>query len=182
MNVSYFKFDINDDKDEMENSRPMPFRLTPNIAEFVTMFGIWGPLSASIVAAARCFIHPNYKLCSILRTILRDEVVAMQRKRMRESSGSSKVNTEVNSSDATTAAGAAPTATTTTPNVLASISEANNEQMKQCVNRTVATIMNRLTAISYFDTVESKRISLLIQMCISADNLCRMDPAWLPWL
>lgn len=159
MNVSYFKFDITDDKDDMENNRPMPFRLTPNIAEFLTSYGIWGPLSASIVATARCFVHPNYKLCSILRTILRDEVIAMQKKRLRDT----KLTTE-------TAAEAA------------SMNEANNEQMKQCVNRTVATIINRLTAISFFDNVESKRVSLLLQMCISPDNLSRMDPAWLPWL
>ncbi|KAL7737489.1 hypothetical protein ACLKA6_007623 [Drosophila palustris] len=31
MNISYFKFDINDDKQQFNQHRPVPFRLTPNI-------------------------------------------------------------------------------------------------------------------------------------------------------
>ncbi|KAL9917178.1 transcription-associated protein Nipped-A isoform 1-T1 [Glossina fuscipes fuscipes] len=157
MNVSYFKFDINDEKEELDHSRPVPFRLTPNIAEFLTQIGIAGPLSAAIIATARCFVHPNYKLCAILRTILRDEIIALHKKRMRDNKPIDAM--EDGSADANT-----------------------TENMKHMVNRAVNAIMKRLTAISYFDNVESKKISILLQTATNHDNLCRMDPAWHPWL
>lgn len=63
INVSYFKFDLDDITGEMNSNRPVPFRLTPNIAEFITNMGIHGPLSASIMATARCFSNPSYQVC-----------------------------------------------------------------------------------------------------------------------
>ncbi|TMW44508.1 hypothetical protein DOY81_004448 [Sarcophaga bullata] len=157
MNVSYFKFDINDEKEELEHSRPVPFRLTPNIAEFLTNIGISGPLSAAIIATARCLVHPNYKLQSILRTILRDEIIALHKKRMRDNKPIDSV--EDGTADANT-----------------------TEIMIRLVNKAVNAILNRLTAISYFDNIESKKISILLQQATNHDNLCRMDPAWHPWL
>lgn len=58
----------------------MPFRLTPNLAEFLTQIGITGPLTASMVAAARCFVYPSYKLSSYLSAILRDEYITWHKK------------------------------------------------------------------------------------------------------
>ena len=58
----------------------MPFRLTPNITEFLTATGVTGPLTASMVAAARCFVQPHYKLVSLLRAILRDEYITWYKK------------------------------------------------------------------------------------------------------
>lgn len=62
INVSYFKFDLDDINGEMNSVRPVPFRLTPNIAEFITNMGILGPLTASIMSTARCFSQPNYQV------------------------------------------------------------------------------------------------------------------------
>ncbi|XP_070134948.1 transcription-associated protein 1 isoform X3 [Drosophila bipectinata] len=157
MNVSYFKFDVNDDKGQLNQRRPVPFRLTPNIDEFITPIGISGPLSAAIVATARCFIQPNYKLCSILQTILRDEFIALQKKGLRETKladGIEERYSEGNSMDRTI----------------------------NVVNSAVDIIMARFNKISYFDSIENKKISMLIQSATNIDNLCRMDPAWHPWL
>ncbi|XP_044571244.1 transcription-associated protein 1 isoform X4 [Drosophila ananassae] len=157
MNVSYFKFDVNDDKGQLNQRRPVPFRLTPNIDEFITPIGITGPLSAAIVATARCFIQPNYKLCSILQTILRDEFIALQKKGLREpklADGIEDRYCEANSMDRTV----------------------------NVVNSAVDIIMARFNKISYFDSIENKKISMLIQSATNIDNLCRMDPAWHPWL
>ncbi|XP_013100353.2 transcription-associated protein 1 [Stomoxys calcitrans] len=157
INISYFKFDINDEKEELDHSRPVPFRLTPNIAEFLTNIGISGPLSAAIIATARCFVHPNYKLASILRTILRDEIIAFHKKRMRD-------NKPMDGMDEATA-------------------DANaTENMIRLVNKAVSAILKRLNTISYFDNTESKKISILLQQATNHDNLCLMDPAWHPWL
>lgn len=62
MNVAYFKFDLDESTGEVDANRPVPFRLTPNIAEFVSPIGIAGPLTASAIATARCLVQPNYKV------------------------------------------------------------------------------------------------------------------------
>lgn len=62
INISYFKFDIDDVTGEMNAARSVPFRLTPNITEFINNIGIMGPLQASIIATARCFLQPNYQV------------------------------------------------------------------------------------------------------------------------
>ena len=58
--------------------------MTPNIAEFLTMTGVTGPLTASMVASARCLVQPQYKLPSFLRAILRDEYITWHKKVRRE--------------------------------------------------------------------------------------------------
>lgn len=65
---------------DLDANRPVPFRLTPNIAEFLTMTGVTGPLTASMVASARCLVQPQYKLPSFLRAILRDEYITWHKK------------------------------------------------------------------------------------------------------
>ena len=65
---------------DLDANRPVPFRLTPNIAEFLTTTGVTGPLTASMIATARCFVQPQYKLPSFLRAILRDEYITWHKK------------------------------------------------------------------------------------------------------
>jgi len=62
VNVSYFKFDIDDATAELNATRPVPFRLTPNIVEFLSDIGISGPLTACVIATARCFLQPNFQV------------------------------------------------------------------------------------------------------------------------
>lgn len=61
--MAYFRFDINDATGDLDANRPVPFRLTPNISEFLTTIGVSGPLTASMIAVARCFAQPNFKVC-----------------------------------------------------------------------------------------------------------------------
>ena len=58
----------------------MPFRLTPNIAELLTSTGVTGPLTAAMVATARCFVLPQLKLPSFLKAMLRDEYITWHKK------------------------------------------------------------------------------------------------------
>ena len=60
--MAYFRFDINDATGDLDANRPVPFRLTPNISEFLTTIGVSGPLTASMIAVARCFAQPNFKV------------------------------------------------------------------------------------------------------------------------
>jgi len=52
LNVSYFKFDV-DGNGDLDSNRPVPFRLTPNIAEFIFNIGVIGPFTASMISSAR---------------------------------------------------------------------------------------------------------------------------------
>lgn len=62
INISYFKFDIDEATDELGANRAVPFRLTPNIVEFLSNIGITGPLTASAIVTARCLVQPNFKV------------------------------------------------------------------------------------------------------------------------
>lgn len=75
LNVSYFRFDINDATGDLDANRPVPFRLTPNISEFLTTIGVSGPLTASMIAVARCFAQPNFKVTCLMRTIAQANTV-----------------------------------------------------------------------------------------------------------
>ena len=39
-----------------------------------------GPLTASMIAAARCLAQPSFKVQTILRAVLRDEMIAGHKK------------------------------------------------------------------------------------------------------
>ena len=69
--ISYtlFKFDVDDVSGELDSNRPVPFRLTPNVYEFISEVGVRGPLTASMISAARCLVHPNFKVQAILRYV-----------------------------------------------------------------------------------------------------------------
>ena len=65
---------------KLDANRPVPFRLTPNLAEFLTPVGVNGVVSAAIVSAARCLAEPHFSIQSILRAVLRDEMIAWHKK------------------------------------------------------------------------------------------------------
>jgi transformation/transcription domain-associated protein len=73
-------FSIVYDAGDLDANRPVPFRLTPNILEYLSTIGVSGPLTASMIAAARCLVQPSFKVQTILRAILRDEMIAGHRK------------------------------------------------------------------------------------------------------
>lgn len=154
LNVSYFKFD-SDDSSELDANRPVPFRLTPNLGDFITNIGMAGPLTASGISVARCLVSPNFQIQAILRVILRDELMTGYKKRMEDKMAGS-VSTEQKH-------------------------EMDNETVVNVVNKAVTMVMNRLNALSTFEGPESK-MATLVAAANSHDNLCRMDPAWHPWL
>ncbi len=65
---------------ELDANRPVPFRLTPNITEFLTTVGVNGILTACMIASARCFVQPAFQTPALLRAILRDEMIAWDKK------------------------------------------------------------------------------------------------------
>lgn len=64
----------------MDANRPVPFRLTHNISEFITPVGVNGPLAAAMIAAAKCLVQPNFKAQAILKAVLKDEILAWYKK------------------------------------------------------------------------------------------------------
>ncbi|XP_025986851.1 transformation/transcription domain-associated protein [Solenopsis invicta] len=131
INIAYFKFDIDDTSGELDANRPVPFRLTPNIFEFLTTIGVCGPLTASAIATARCLVQPTFQLPAILRAILRDEVIA-DHKRQEDAEGTSQ----------------APT-------------DPKGELLITMVTRAVTAIVNRLNSLANFDGIDSKVSTLV---------------------
>lgn len=152
LNVAYFRFDVDDVSGDLDANRPVPFRLTPNVTEFLTPTGVNGPLTASMVATARCFVQPQYKLQSFLRAILRDEMIAWHKKKQEDSQPP----------------GSQP-------------QDMVGELLITMVNKAVGAINTRLQNLAAYEGAES-RVSTLVAAANSHDNLCRMDPAWHPWL
>ncbi len=57
----------------------------------------------------------------------------------------------------------------------------DNQQLVSLVQKAVTAIMTRLHNLAQFEGGESK-VNTLVAAANSLDNLCRMDPAWHPWL
>ncbi|TRZ04491.1 hypothetical protein DNTS_027557 [Danionella cerebrum] len=144
LNVSYFRFDINDATGDLDANRPVPFRLTPNISEFLTTIGVSGPLTASMIAVD-----------GILKAVLRDEIIAWHKKTQEDTS--------------------MPLSSAGQPENM------DSQQLVSLVQKAVTAIMTRLHNLAQFEGGESK-VNTLVAAANSLDNLCRMDPAWHPWL
>ena len=89
INVSFFKFDqyeINESQTNGSGSgrddrtKLVPFRLTPNLAEFMTRTGIVGPFRGALDSVSRCLTTPQKRLISIFKAILHDEMLFWQKK------------------------------------------------------------------------------------------------------
>ncbi len=61
-NVAYFKFEMDEIGADVMPMRPVPFRLTPNVCEFVGNLGIEGTFTATIMAMARCLLQTNFQV------------------------------------------------------------------------------------------------------------------------
>ncbi|RUP49800.1 hypothetical protein BC936DRAFT_141434 [Jimgerdemannia flammicorona] len=53
----------------------VPFRLTPNIQNFITPVGVEGMFTSSLMAVARCLTEPEFELDQYLSIFIRDELV-----------------------------------------------------------------------------------------------------------
>ncbi len=69
-NLSQYINDFNTD-------RIVPFRLTPNISEFIGSAGVNGPMSIIKIALARCLVQPQYQFIWLLRAIMKDEILTI---------------------------------------------------------------------------------------------------------
>uniref|UniRef100_H2YDF5 Uncharacterized protein n=2 Tax=Ciona savignyi TaxID=51511 RepID=H2YDF5_CIOSA len=162
LHAAYFRFDMVDSSGELNPNRAVPFRLTPNVAEFVSPVGVNSVLTAAMIATARCFMQPNFKVRGLFRAVLRDEVISWHKKRQDENGGSSQPLS-------------GDTSSTVPP------PDMDSEQLVNLVNRAVTSIMSRLENLAQMDGGEST-VSTLVEAASSSQNLCRMDPAWHPWL
>ncbi|XP_072179557.1 transformation/transcription domain-associated protein-like [Diadema setosum] len=165
LSVFYLRFDIDDTSGELDANRPVPFRLTPNIAEFLTTVGVSGMLNACMISIARCLVQPSFQLPAILKAVLRDEMIAWHKKKQDDPSSNSSSSTSSSSSSATTTQS----------------SQSDSELLITLVTKAINAIMTRLQNLAQFEGGESK-VSTLVAAANSPDNLCRMDPAWHPWL
>lgn len=98
-----------------------------------------------------------------MRAILRDEIIGIHKKRLKDEKPQLDANGDIITEGS-------------------SSEQVNMENIIILVNKAVNSIMGRLNSISYFDNVETNKMSTLVQAAHNPDNLCRMDPAWHPWV
>merc|ERR1712136_440637 len=163
LHSAYFRFDMSDstgnlNSAEDSNNSNVAFRLTPNICEFVTQVGINSVLSTALIATSRCFMQPNFKVEGLLRAVLRDEIIVWHKKRHDENNSAYQTTTEK----------------TNPPPDIAS------NQLVSLVDNAVTWIMKRIQELAEMEGGGENKVSLLVDSSIK--NLCRMDPAWHPWL
>lgn len=101
------------------------------------------------------FLLSFVQVDGILKTVLRDEIIAWHKK------------TQEDTSSPLSAAGQPE--------------NMDSQQLVSLVQKAVTAIMTRLHNLAQFDGGESK-VNTLVAAANSLDNLCRMDPAWHPWL
>ena len=135
----------------MDGNWPVPFRLTPNLAELISTIGVSGPFTAGMVSTARCLATPSFKISAILKAIIKDEIIAWH-KRLELASD--------------------------TPN----FGRLESEELVTRINKAVSLIMNRLQTLAATLDGSDAKVSQLVRAVNCVDNLCRMDPAWHPWL
>ena len=60
-------------------SDSVPFRLTPNIQEFMTPVGVEGVFLSALVSTAKCLLRPENELADYLSLFVRDEFLIWKR-------------------------------------------------------------------------------------------------------
>lgn len=120
-----------------------------------------GPASLGSRPSGLCLVQPApfsslfLQVDGILKTVLRDEIIAWHKK------------TQEDTSSPLSAAGQPE--------------NMDSQQLVSLVQKAVTAIMTRLHNLAQFEGGESK-VNTLVAAANSLDNLCRMDPAWHPWL
>ncbi|CAK8696388.1 unnamed protein product [Clavelina lepadiformis] len=173
LHAAYFRFDISDGTGEMNASRPVPFRFTPNLVDFVSPVGINSVVTSAIIASARCFMQPNFKVDGLLCAVMRDEMIFWHKKRQEEEGDPSSHEKQPRQAQLHSPL----------PSVTASVPppDMNSEQLITLVNRAVNSVLTRLQTLATLEGGENK-LHNLVAAASSIDNLCRMDPSWHPWL
>ena len=144
--------------------RPVPFRLTPNVTEFITSAGVNGPLNTIIIALARCLVQPQYHFVWLLRAILKDEILMCLNRKKSEENLKNQAPVGASSSTQTYAQ-----------------SEQEAESLINLVNRLVGSIESRLKECAALEGGKNLVTNELIPKAMNVENLCRMDPLWYPW-
>lgn len=96
-----------------------------------------------------------WQVDGILKAVLRDEIIAWHKKTQEDTS--------------------MPLSPAGQPENM------DSQQLVSLVQKAVTAIMTRLHNLAQFEGGESK-VNTLVAAANSLDNLCRMDPAWHPWL
>lgn len=152
-----YKFDLDDKLSQ--NSKIVPFRLTPNLTEFFQQSSINGQMGAAMTSLARCLYETQYGFIWILRTILKDEILyALIRKKQEDSIKNSTQSACPNLSY-----------------------ETEQENVVNLVNKLVGTIELRLKECANMDNGKNYPLNELIPKAMKIENLSEIDPTWYPW-
>uniref|UniRef100_A0A3P9PM59 Uncharacterized protein n=1 Tax=Poecilia reticulata TaxID=8081 RepID=A0A3P9PM59_POERE len=130
------------------------------LAEFMLHLNRLNPEMLQIAQVSRCGavltrLSALSQVDGVLKAVLRDEIIAWHKKTQEDTS--------------------VPLSPAGQPENM------DSQQLVSLVQKAVTAIMTRLHNLAQFEGGESK-VNTLVAAANSLDNLCRMDPAWHPWL
>ncbi|XP_065177696.1 transformation/transcription domain-associated protein-like isoform X2 [Sycon ciliatum] len=153
LSARFYRFDVDKQTGSLLNEdRVAPFRLTPNILSLLAPLNLEGPLSAAMVATARCLADPSFALPNYLYTILKDEFILWHRKRYFTQDDFSAGLPEISATD----------------------------ELVPLVSTAVTDMMARLHELAQYDDGVNRADSLLEQAS-NVGVLSQLDPATFPW-
>ena len=124
-------------------------------------------------------VHPSFKIQALLRAILRDEMIAWHKKTADPNQPQPQPSTSADGQPQQV--GEEYHNQNRIIILILQVDQKDGEVIITQVGKAVTAITSRLTSLSTFDGTESK-VGQLVAAACSTDNLCRMDPAWHPWL
>lgn len=76
-NVIPWELSVNfNNQGHLVSTEHVPFRLTPNLVNFISPVGITGIFSASLIASAQAIAQPDFRVEHYLGTLFRDEMIS----------------------------------------------------------------------------------------------------------
>ncbi|KAJ1995714.1 transcription-associated protein 1 [Coemansia sp. RSA 1358] len=137
----------------IHNKEAVPFRLTPNIQEFVTEFGLEGIVPFAIHKVVQRIAKKEYLLRDFLDLYVRDELMHMPNVK---------------------------TLASTNPQALAEMCERNVQLIVHRANQLVETLPTKDVQDKELSPMQP--LMQLLMKAVAPSNLAKMDFIWMPWL
>ncbi|KAJ2540621.1 transcription-associated protein 1 [Coemansia sp. RSA 1933] len=137
----------------IHSTEPVPFRLTPNIQEFITELGLEGIVPFAVHKVVQRIAGKEYLLRDFLDLFVRDELMHMPNVKVLASAN---------------------------PQALAEMCERNVQLLVHRAKQMVETLPAKDVQDKELSPMQP--LMLLLMQAVAPSNLAKMDFTWMPWL
>jgi transformation/transcription domain-associated protein len=145
---------------EIVAPEPVPFRLTPNLVNFITPVGITGLFSSAMISAAEAISDTEFKVQNYLGALLRDEMISWHAINREPYAKSAITNTQL-------------------VKLVATNTQKISVRLEALSNAEGTKLVQTRTEQQHW---ACKEADTLIKQATGTKNLCNMPPMWHPWL